>query len=74
MTTEREPLERVTVNLIPQASRALAAAVERTGHSKTDTVNRAIQLYDFIVKTQADGNDVLLRAPGSDELEKIVLI
>lgn len=43
------------------------------GDSKTDTVNRAVQLYAFIVAAQAAGQDVLIRTPGSDELEKIIL-
>src|SRR5215468_9911910 len=38
-------LTRVTVNLTRQAVEALEALCERTGYSKTDVINRAIQIY-----------------------------
>lgn len=42
-------LTKLTVNLLPQAVEALDAAAAITGDSKTDTVNRALQLYHQIV-------------------------
>ena len=38
------PLERITVNLTGRASRALDLATELTGDTRTDTVNRALQV------------------------------
>ncbi len=41
-------LTRVTVNLNRQAVEALEALSETTGYSKTDTINRALQVYAVI--------------------------
>ncbi len=41
-------LERVTVNLTPRSSKALEEVVGLTGDSKTDSINRAIQIYAYI--------------------------
>ena len=58
-------LERVTVNLTPRSSKALEQAAELTGDSKTDIVNRALQLYEFdghvYVRTGPDGDLERLR-------------
>ena len=54
-------LERRTVNLTPQASDALTAAAERDRLSKTDVINRAIALYDFVTGHIAAGDDIILR-------------
>ena len=43
-------LERITVNLTPRSSSALDLAVELTGDTKTDTINRAIQIYAYLEK------------------------
>jgi|HubBroStandDraft_6_1064221.scaffolds.fasta_scaffold00062_27 hypothetical protein len=53
--------ERITVSLIPKASSALAGLGERTGLSKTDLVNRAITLYEFIDSRMASGAEILVR-------------
>lgn len=54
-------LERVTVNLIPRASRALEQAGRLTGDSKTDTINRAIQVYAYLEEVWAKGGSILAR-------------
>jgi hypothetical protein len=62
-------LERVTVNLAPRASRALEKAVKLTGDSKTDTINRALQVYAYLEEVWADNGQVLVRAkPDDDEV------
>jgi hypothetical protein len=55
------PLECVTVNLTPRASRALEIATRLTGDSKTDTLNRAVQIYAFLEETLANGGTVLVQ-------------
>lgn len=54
-------LERVTVNLAPRASHALEQAVGLTGDSKTDAINRALQVYAYIEQVMRDGGEVLVR-------------
>lgn len=67
MAEERQPLERVTVNLVPRSSKALQLAVDITGDTKTDTINRAIQMYAFLEETVRQGGSILVRdAPGGD--------
>jgi hypothetical protein len=51
-------LTRLTVNLIPKADAALNHAADATGLSRTDTVNRALQVYDYLVAEMAKGADL----------------
>jgi len=64
-------LTRLTVNLIPKAAEALNHAAALSRDSRTDTLNRALQVYDFLLEAQANGAKVYLRQPDSDELERI---
>jgi hypothetical protein len=65
------PLERVTVNLTPRSSRALNETVERNGDTKTDTINRALQIYAFIEEIWHNGGSVYVRQQPDAELELI---
>ena len=68
------PLERVTVNLIHRTSLALALLMRLTGASKTDAINRAIQLSAFLEETEANGGAVYIREGGRDsELQRLRL-
>lgn len=57
-------LERVTVNLIPRASRALELAGQLTGDSKTDTINRALQVYAYLEEVWSKGGAILVELDG----------
>jgi hypothetical protein len=59
------PLTRVTVNLTRRSHDALEALSATTGYSKTDTINRALQVYLEIQKLM-DSNDGDLRVVGAD--------
>jgi hypothetical protein len=63
--------ERVTVTLVPKAAGDLQQAVERTGLSKTDVVNRAVSLYEYIDARLSRGAELLIRDPKSGQLEQI---
>jgi hypothetical protein len=54
-------LERVTVNLTPRACNALEAIVQRTGDSKTDTINRALQIYNYLDEIMHSGGAVYVQ-------------
>jgi hypothetical protein len=54
-------LERVTVNLTPRAWNALEATVQRTGDTKTDTINRALQVYNYIEEIMHTGGAVVVQ-------------
>jgi hypothetical protein len=63
--------ERVTVNLTPRASRALEVATELTGDTKTDTINRALQIYAFLEQITAHGGSIYVREKANSELERL---
>jgi hypothetical protein len=60
MTASHE-LTRLTVNLLPKADAALQSAATREGMSRTDVVNRALQLYDFAGQIGDEGGQLLVR-------------
>lgn len=66
--------ERITVALIPQASEGLQRLRDLTGLSKTDIVNRAITLYEFIEAQRSAGRDILIRDKSTRETQIIMLI
>jgi hypothetical protein len=65
------PLERITVNLTGRASRALELATELTGDTKTDAVNRALQIYAYMEQITAAGGSVYVKEAGDSELERL---
>ncbi len=66
--------DRITVALIPQAAEDLQHLQDQTGLSKTDIVNRAISLYDFVNTQQGEGRDLLVRDNDAEETQVIRLI
>ncbi len=64
-------LRRITVNLTPRAQEALEQAVKLTRDSKTDTLNRAIQVYAYLVNITQNEGEVFVRDAGHDELERL---
>jgi len=66
--------DRITVALIPQAADDLQHLQDRTGLSKTDIVNRAISLYDFINTQLREGRDLLIRDNETKETQVIRLM
>lgn len=53
--------ERYSVTLVPPAVEAIGQLTEATGLSKTDVINRAVQVYAFIEERIREGSDLLLR-------------
>lgn len=64
-------LERVTVNLTERAAQALRLAAELNSDSKTDTINRALQMYAFMKQVQAQGGAVYVRQRPDSELKQL---
>lgn len=65
------PLERVTVNLTARASRALELATDLTGDTKTDTINRALQIYAFLEEVTQHGGAIYVREEKEADLERL---
>jgi hypothetical protein len=66
--------DRITVALIPQAAEHLQHLQDTTGLSKTDLVNRAVSLYDFINTQLEAGRDLLIRDNEAEETQVIRLM
>ena len=56
-------LTKVTVNLIPRAFAALEEVSKATGENKTESINRAIQLYAWIQRMLDEGESIRVVSP-----------
>ncbi|GLY91089.1 hypothetical protein [Actinoallomurus iriomotensis] len=73
MSTPTKEELRITVSLIAKAAEHLEQTRERTKLSKTDIVNRAISLYEFIdAELSAGGELTLRRTDGTSHLIKLL--
>lgn len=76
-----EPVEggrtliKVTVNLTPRTVDAMEIACARTGDSKTDTINRALQVYQLVLDLlrAGDGRSLVIRHPDG-ETERVYIL
>lgn len=59
--------ELLTAALIPRASTDLQQVQERTQLSRTDIVNRALTLYNFVDAEQRAGSELILRRSNGEE-------
>jgi len=64
--------EPITVMLVDKAAGDLQITHERTNMSKTDIVNRAISLYEFVDDEIRTGAELIIRRNGQDYLVKLM--
>jgi hypothetical protein len=64
-------LERVTMNLTLRSVRALSNLVGWTGYTKTDAINRALQVFEFVRQVAENGGSVHVRQSQYAELERV---
>lgn len=67
-------LVRITVNLTPRSNQALERASRATGDSKTDTINRALQVYALIQELVERGGGSLQVVHEDGKSERIYLL
>ncbi|GCD37997.1 hypothetical protein OEIGOIKO_05807 [Streptomyces chrestomyceticus JCM 4735] len=67
------PSERYSITLVPPAVEAVNRLTAATGLSKTDVINRAVQVYGFIEDRIRDGDEVLLRNRDG-EIERVHIV
>jgi hypothetical protein len=67
-------LTRVTVNLTPRSIGALDRASRATGDTKTDTINRALQVYALVQELVERGGGSLKVTHEDGETERIYLL
>jgi len=63
----------VTVDLTPRSVDALLRAARTGGLGRTDTINRAIQVYDFVLDVLAEDADNCLVVLRNGKPERIDL-
>lgn len=68
------PPDRITIALIPKAGDDLLRLQARTSLSKTDVVNRAITLYEFVDERTRAGQEILIRDTQTQETQLVRLI
>lgn len=59
-------MDRITVNLVPRSATALERTVAVTGSSKTDAINKAVQVYAYLEEVLSAGGSVYVREPGEE--------
>jgi hypothetical protein len=62
----------VTVVLVPRAATDLQSTHERTRMSKTDIVNRAVSLYEFVEAEMSAGAELIVRRDGEDYVVELL--
>jgi hypothetical protein len=75
MATDTAPTEPIkyTVKLRPEAFVSLCDTADHEHISRTDVINRAIQVYAVLAKHMAEGKELLLVSPG-EEVERMRII
>ena len=64
--------DRITVSLIAKAAADLQRTHARTRLSKTDIINRAVSLYEFVESELGEGAELIIRRDGKDHLVKLL--
>jgi hypothetical protein len=67
---EAAELHKITVNLIPKAWDAANVTAERLGLSRTDVINRALQVYEWMERETTNGGEVFVR-PRDGALQQV---
>lgn len=64
--------EPITIILVDKAAGDLQITHERTDMSKTDIINRAVSLYEFVDAEIKAGAELIIRRDGQDYLVKLM--
>lgn len=65
---------RMMFNMPQKTIDAMAVAMAVTGDGKTDVVNRAIQLYGYILSVHQKGGGLYIRTRERGELERLTFV
>lgn len=63
--------DRITVSLVAKALADLDRTQQRTQMSKTDIINRAISVYEFIEAELSEGADIIVRRDDREHYVKL---
>jgi hypothetical protein len=62
----------ITVMLVDKAAADLQITHERTNMSRTDIINRAVSLYEFVDAEIRAGAELIIRRDGQDYLVRLM--
>lgn len=65
---------KLTVMLTPRSVAALSDAAQLNEETKTNVVNRGIQLYLLITKAIANGDEIHIREAGTGKVTQLHLL
>ena len=65
---------KLTVNRVPRAVAALDDVALLTGDSKTDSVNRALQVYAFLERQQRTHGKRIFLVSDDNSMERVQLL
>jgi hypothetical protein len=68
----RPEAARLSVSLVAKAASDLRRVHERTQLSRTDIINRAVSLYEFIDSELSDGAELIVRRDGIEHHVKLL--
>jgi len=68
------PSGQITINLTPRSRAAANVTTEITGDNLTDTVNRAVQIYAYLMKLDGDGVLLFAEKPVDGSRERLVFL
>jgi len=68
------PLEQLTVNITRRSSFALNLISKLTGDTRTDTVNRALQVYAYLGQVTAHGGSVYVRPTAGTRIGRLEVL
>lgn len=74
LTGKKRVLHKVTVNFVPRSWAAIKEAAALTGHTQTETINRAAMLYKEAVAARENGGGVYIRDHEDTKLERVTLL
>lgn len=66
-------MEQLVVNLTEASAKAMRKAAERRGDSLTDTVNRALAVYETVTALEADGAVLHAQMPDGADLRLLII-
>lgn len=66
-------MEKLTVNLTDTNAKAMRTAAERRGDTLTDTVNRALAVYETVTALEADGGVLHVQMPDGTDLRLLII-
>jgi hypothetical protein len=69
--TQRSRLTKVTLNLTPKAAQAVLKVAELTGDTRTDIINRAVQVYAEIEQVFAKGGELYVRPEKDADVQQL---